>query len=71
MICKKCGLDISGDCILTGRPYVEGVCVFCFYSIDSWDSNGQLVTKDDATRFKGWFFKEDLDELEDRLKIGL
>jgi hypothetical protein len=61
MICKKCGLDISGDCVLTGIPDVEGVCVFCYYGIDSWDSNGQLVTKDQATRGIGWFYKEDLD----------
>ena len=65
MICKKCGQDISGDCILTGRPDVEGVCVFCHYNIDSWDSNGQLVTKDDATRFKGWWRNTDLNLYDD------
>jgi hypothetical protein len=67
MICKKCGLDISGDCVLTGRPDVEGVCVFCFYGIDSWDSNGQLVTKDQATRYIGWWSKDDL-VLVDKIK---
>ena len=71
MICKQCGLEISGDCILTGRPDVEGVCVFCFYGTNTWDSNGQLITKNDVTRWIGWFYKEDLDYLEERLKIGL
>ena len=60
MICKKCGLDISSDCILTGRPDVEGVCVFCHYNTNTWDSNGQLVTKDQATRGIGWFTAEEL-----------
>jgi rRNA maturation endonuclease Nob1 len=41
--CKKCKLNISGDCMLT-----IGVCVFCYYGINSWDSNGQLVTKKEA-----------------------
>jgi len=57
MICKKCGLDISGDCVLT-----NGICVFCFYHTNSWDSNGQLVTKDQATRYVGWWTKEDLEK---------
>jgi hypothetical protein len=35
--------------MLTGRPDVEGVCVFCHYGIKDWDSNGQLVTKKEAT----------------------
>jgi len=65
MICKKCKQDISGDCILTGRPDVERVCVFCHYGIDSWDSNGQLVTKNDATRFKGWWRNTDLNLYDD------
>jgi sucrose-6-phosphate hydrolase SacC (GH32 family) len=25
-----------------------GICVFCHYNINSWDSNGQLVTKKQA-----------------------
>lgn len=65
MICSKCKLDISADCILT-----NGICVFCWYATNTWDSNGQLVTKDNATRGIGWWFKEDLDELEDRYRIG-
>ena len=37
-----------------------GVCVFCHYKTNTWDSNGQLVTKKDATNglykdSKGWF----------------
>lgn len=60
MICKKCLQDISGDCVLTGRPDVEGVCVFCHYDTNNWESNGQLVTKDQATRFKGWWTSKDL-----------
>ena len=71
MICKKCKKDISGDCVLTGRPDVEGVCVFCHYGIDSWDSNGQLVTKDQATRGIGWWTKEDLEEQEEQNCIDL
>jgi len=59
MICKKCKIDISGDCMLT-----NDICVFCYYQIDSWDSNGQIITKDDATRGIGWFTKEDLEKLK-------
>lgn len=43
MICTLCGEDISGDCILEC-----GICVFCFYNTDSWDSNGQLIARDQA-----------------------
>jgi hypothetical protein len=50
MACKKCKLNISGDCMLT-----TGICVFCHYKIDSWDSNGELVTKEQATEGIGWF----------------
>jgi hypothetical protein len=25
-----------------------GECVFCYYDISAWDSNGQLVTKEQA-----------------------
>ena len=50
MICKICKLPIYGDCMLTGRPDVEGVCVFCHYKTNTWDSNGQLVTKKEATQ---------------------
>jgi hypothetical protein len=69
MICKKCKCDISGDCVLTGRPDVEGVCVFCYYGIDSWDSNGQLVTKEAATRFKGWWTSKDLNLYDDIAEV--
>jgi len=66
MICKKCKQDISPDCC-----YDNHICVFCYHNITEWDSNGQLITKNDVTRWIGWFYKEDLDYLEERLKIGL
>lgn len=66
MICKKCGKDISLDCILTGRPDIEGVCVFCYYNISAWDSNGQLITKEQATRGIGWWTEEDLKKLKEQ-----
>ena len=43
MICKKCKLNISPDCC-----YDNGICVFCYHNIGSWDSNGFLVTKKEA-----------------------
>lgn len=43
MKCKICGVDIRPDCMLMNR-----VCVFCFYKIKSWDSNGRLVKKQNA-----------------------
>lgn len=48
MICKICKLPIYPSCMLTGRPDVEGVCVFCHYKINTWDCNGELVFKKDA-----------------------
>ena len=36
-------MNISGDCMLE-----TGTCVFCYYHITSWDSNGILVTKQEA-----------------------
>ena len=51
MFCKKCYEDISGDCVLT-----SGICVFCYYKINEWDSNGQLIKKKDAiTNYKDLF----------------
>lgn len=44
MRCNLCGEDISPDCFLT-----IGICVFCFYDTDGWDSHGQPVTRDQAT----------------------
>lgn len=43
MICKKCHMNIDGDCML-----ITGECVFCYYHVSDWDSNGQLVTKQEA-----------------------
>jgi len=43
MACKKCKMQISGDCMLT-----NGICVFCYYHITSWDSNGIEITKQEA-----------------------
>jgi len=42
MFCKKCKLNISADCCY------DKVCVFCYYNIKSWDSNGILITKKEA-----------------------
>jgi len=44
MFCKKCKLNISADCCY------DDICVFCYHNIDSWDSNGTLITKDEAIR---------------------
>ena len=43
--CKKCHKHISADCFLD-----IGVCVFCYYKIDDWDSNGAIVTKKEAMK---------------------
>lgn len=43
MICKKCNINISPDCI-----YDISICVFCYHNIKSWDSNGMLITKKEA-----------------------
>lgn len=52
MICKKCKRKIYADCMLIGKPDVEGICVFCHYNIHSWDSNGQLVKEKDALNYR-------------------
>lgn len=52
MFCKECLEDISPDCVLT-----NGKCVFCYYKIKEWDSNGQLVKKKDAIITYKNFFK--------------
>lgn len=44
MKCKLCGEDIASECLL----YSLEVCVFCFYDTDEWESNGQLITRDQA-----------------------
>ncbi len=44
MRCRFCGEDIIPQCLLHS---VE-VCVFCFYDEDEWESNGQLITRDEA-----------------------
>jgi len=43
--CKKCFEEVSNDCILT-----NGICVFCHYHIDDWDTNGHVVTKKQSIR---------------------
>ena len=43
MRCKLCREDISGDCMLE-----IGICVFCWYDTDEWESNGQPMTRDEA-----------------------
>ena len=41
--CRNCFEHIDGDCLLD-----SGICVFCFYKTDAWDSNGLLVKRKDA-----------------------
>jgi hypothetical protein len=43
MGCKLCHEDISPDCMLT-----IGICVFCWYDTDYWESNAQPLTRDEA-----------------------
>ena len=43
MRCKLCHEDVSPDCVLT-----IGICVFCWYDTDYWESNAQPVTRDEA-----------------------
>jgi len=43
--CKKCHKHISADCFLD-----IGVCVFCYYKTDEWESNGTIVTKKEAIK---------------------
>ncbi len=44
MKCKLCGEHIAPECLL----YSLEICVFCFYDTDEWESNGQLITRDQA-----------------------
>lgn len=41
--CKECFEHIDNDCILS-----NGLCVFCFYKINEWESNGKRIAKKDA-----------------------
>jgi hypothetical protein len=41
--CKLCGEVVRGDCCLT-----IGICAYCFYNTNNWDSNGRLVTREEA-----------------------
>lgn len=43
--CKKCFEFIRADCMLT-----NGICVFCYYNTDEWESNAEIVKKKDAIR---------------------
>jgi len=43
MFCKECGEDISPDCAL-----MNGICVFCYHKTDEWESNGNILKKEDA-----------------------
>jgi len=45
MKCIRCGEGHIGDCMLT-----NGVCVFCYYYLNSWDSNGKLITKEESRK---------------------
>ena len=51
MYCKKCLEFVDGDCMLT-----TGVCVFCHYKINTWDSNGMLVKKKDSIKSPIYIF---------------
>ena len=46
--CKKCLKEIRADCVLSD----ENICVFCYYNIKKWESNGQIVKKKDVIRKK-------------------
>jgi hypothetical protein len=57
MICTKCRQNISPDCVLIGdflqdekKVLEQAICVFCYYNITEWDSNGQLITRFEAIR---------------------
>ncbi len=41
--CKKCFEHISNDCVLT-----NGICVFCYYKTNKWESNSKTITKKNA-----------------------
>jgi len=43
--CKKCHNHISADCFLD-----IGICVFCYYKTNEWESNGTIVTKKEAIK---------------------
>ncbi len=43
--CKKCHKHISADCFLD-----IGICVFCYYKTNEWESNGAIVTRKEAIR---------------------
>lgn len=43
--CKKCHNHISADCFLD-----IGICVFCYYKTNEWESNGAIVTRKEAIR---------------------
>lgn len=45
MKCKKCNEYITPDCML-----MEGECVFCAYKTNEWDSNGELITKEQSIK---------------------
>ncbi|PIV63390.1 MAG: hypothetical protein COS11_07680 [bacterium (Candidatus Ratteibacteria) CG01_land_8_20_14_3_00_40_19] len=49
--CKECFEHIRSDCVLT-----NGVCVFCHYKTNEWDSNGQIVKKKDVLQDWGKSF---------------
>lgn len=70
MFCKECFEDISPDCMLTNRT-----CVFCYYKIKEWESNGRVVKKRNAIisyknllRIYTRHYKGDLKEIENILK---
>ena len=70
MFCKKCHKDISPDCMLT-----NGICVFCHYKTNEWESNGQIIKKRKAIiNYKSLLkiyiqhYRRELNEIENVLK---
>ncbi len=43
--CKKCHKHISADCFLD-----IGICVFCYYKTNEWESNGAIATRKEAIK---------------------
>lgn len=52
--CEQCLEEISCDCMLS-----NGICVFCHYGIDEWETNGKKITKSESVEqgeklFQSW-----------------
>jgi 5-methylcytosine-specific restriction endonuclease McrA len=63
MFCKECFEDISPDCMLQNN-----ICVFCYYKIGEWDSNGKIVRKKDAIISSENLFRNYIEHYKKQLK---